>query len=655
MDKRGNRTQALECLAHPTTTTDTTIAYNDKGLFLKGTWSEVSGFNESSDFGASLKIMFLGENRKHAMGVLGDNLTLTMGTGPDHSIYDLYVGGSLWQSFDGYAATAGQVDIKLEVHGDGPHLLEIRNRPERNTASTDFKVRFKQLVILDRTYDLHTIEYIYDALSRLREARYNPNLNTNAADADLLRRYQYAFDLAGNRTQQIVTVAGTPTTTNYTYNAANQLVSDGTNTLTFDNNGNLTDDGPNTYVWDRANRLGSMGGASYKYDGLGRRVQQTAGTDITKYLLDVQPGLSLVIGGNLNGNMTRYIHSPMGIHAQENASGVWTWTVQDGLGNVRLEADNALVVQAMRNTTPYLEQWGEQGTFAMPFAMTGELTDFNRGLVHLRARDYALRLGVFPSLDPFEGMMNRPMSLNGYSWVEGSVPNLGDPSGYAPLCQSAADCACFADNKVLFDLCQAYGNPSCPKQQVISSCNVLSSIGKFSLSDNDLVYAIAIAVFGEGRFAGQEGIQIEAAAAINKLRAGNQLSSFGSDYGAALIGLTGHCGGYEDTSNSLGVRTSCINDMVTGIISGKYTGGGAGEGYPNSTAMAHAVSAVRSLLRRICGEVSETFTPKVEHVLSDINLRLALTFDASWADDLDTLKCCMEVDKRRDANGVSYM
>lgn len=32
-------------------------------------------------------------------------------------------------------------------------------------------------------------------------------------------------------------------------------------------------------------------------------------------------------------------------------------------------------------------------------------------------------------LDPFEGMANRPMSLNGYSWVEGNVPNRVDPSG----------------------------------------------------------------------------------------------------------------------------------------------------------------------------------------------------------------------------------
>ncbi len=62
--------------------------------------------------------------------------------------------------------------------------------------------------------------------------------------------YQYASPLKDGfrRTQQNVTVAGTPTTTDYSYNAANQLVSDGTNTLTYDDNGNLTSDGVNIFV-----------------------------------------------------------------------------------------------------------------------------------------------------------------------------------------------------------------------------------------------------------------------------------------------------------------------------------------------------------------------------------------------------------------------
>ncbi len=72
-----------------------------------------------------------------------------------------------------------------------------------------------------------------------------------------------------------------PTVTNTTYNAANQLTSDGATSYTYDPNGNLTNDGTNAYTWDRANRMLSMGGASYKYDGAGRRVQQTVGATVT--------------------------------------------------------------------------------------------------------------------------------------------------------------------------------------------------------------------------------------------------------------------------------------------------------------------------------------------------------------------------------------
>jgi len=140
----------------------------------------------------------------------------------------------------------------------------------------DNKVRFKQLVIADRGYTLHTIRYSYDSLARLREARYAPGINANAIDPDLLRRYQYAFDLSGNRTQATETIAGSATTTNYGYNAANQMTSAGAATLTYDNNGNLLGDGANAYTWDRANRLLSAGGTSYAYDGMSNRQRSSA-------------------------------------------------------------------------------------------------------------------------------------------------------------------------------------------------------------------------------------------------------------------------------------------------------------------------------------------------------------------------------------------
>jgi len=103
--------------------------------------------------------------------------------------------------------------------------------------------------------------------------------------------------------------------------------------------------------------------------------------------------------------------------------------MQDGLGSVRSVVDNGSGVEWSGSPDPFGNYFGEAGTRQTPYGFTGEYTDPITGMVHLRARDYHPALGVFPALDPFEGIANRPMSLNGYSWVEGNVPNAVDPSG----------------------------------------------------------------------------------------------------------------------------------------------------------------------------------------------------------------------------------
>ncbi|MCA9903417.1 MAG: hypothetical protein KC547_06140 [Anaerolineae bacterium] len=258
---------------------------------------------------------------------------------------------------------------------------------------------------------------------------------------DLLRQYAYSYDLAGNRVQQVETVAGSPTTTNYTYNAANQMTAAGGATLTYDDNGNLTSDGTNAYVWDRANRLLSvtewseaLGGVSYAYDGLNNRVAQTISSTVTQYLLDLQPGLSVVLAATTGANTDRYVHGPRGIHAQRDAADNWEWMVQDGLGgSVRGVADASGAILWSGSYGPYGNDFDDVGVSQTPYGFTGEPTDANN-LVHLRARYYRPNLGIFTALDPFEGMAGHPMSLNGYSWVEGNAPNSTDPSGDCPVC-----------------------------------------------------------------------------------------------------------------------------------------------------------------------------------------------------------------------------
>ena len=418
LDARGNRIQAVETTPKVGTGA-VTYAYNDATIIYDGvSWTDANPFKSSARHNASLQLVFTSA---------GD-ATLRMGTGPDHSTYDLYVNGDLWRSVDGYAATASEVALTLTLRGEGPHRLEVRNRPEKHPLSTGYTVRFKSLVTAAtaQSFDLNTLVYTYDALSRLRIADRYPAVNTGATT---LRRETYAYDVAGNRTQQAVSInGGAAATTNYTYDAANRMATAGAANLTYDTAGRMTSDGTNTYTWDRADRMLSMGASSYLYNGMGQRISQTVSAQVTQYLLDVQPGLYQVLAATTGANTTRYVHGPLGIQNQQNPAGAWVTPLQDGLGSVRGIVNNTLALQESRLYTSYGEPFGTTGTNQTAFGYTGEPMDGN-GLVHLRARYYNPVLGVFPSLDPLEGDMGNPLSLDQYVYVQGNPVNWVDSSG----------------------------------------------------------------------------------------------------------------------------------------------------------------------------------------------------------------------------------
>ncbi len=421
VDGRGNRTRAYERVAQSTTVTNTLTKTDTAVTFTRGTWTDDGAYKKTTQFSGRMQIAYT-----------GDEALLTVGVGPDHGIIDISINGRYWRRLNTYAAQPGEQVIHIPAVPTPPGatsgVIEIRNRSDRHHRSTGRVFRFKQLQVIDTTHTDTTIDYTYDALSRLQQANYNTGE----------RVYDYNFDLAGNRIQEALSgTSVTAKTTDYTYNAANQLTNDGTHTLTYDANGNLTSDGTNTYTWDRANRmLTAPNNTSYAYDGLGNRTQQTTNRVVTDYLLDLQPGLVKVLRQSDGTATDHFIHAPRGIHAMQNNTGAWQYTTQDGLGSVRSLIDATLNVSSVQNYAPYGEPFGTVGNFDTPFAFTGEQTDAN-GQLYLRARYYNPSLGVFNSLDPFEGTMQRPMSLDGYSWVEGNTPNRVDPSGK----QTERDCS----------------------------------------------------------------------------------------------------------------------------------------------------------------------------------------------------------------------
>ncbi len=390
--------------------TPVVIAYDDTdAVTYHGNWT--NGITE--DFDASLQI-----------AVYSEGFTLKLGTDDDRSLCDVYVDNVFWGSLDTYAATPGELAVTIPLARLGLHVVEIRNRPERNkaampTSSTSFKLEFKQL---ETAYDGHSIDYTYDDLSRLLAADYF----TAWDGVNPVRDYTFAYDVAGNRLTEVVNVDGSPfSSQTHTYDAANRISSAG---FAYDNAGRMTSDGTNTYSWDRASRLLGMDTAAYAYNGLGQRVQQTVSGVVTDYLLDVQPGLAKVIAATTGANTERYVHE-RGLLSQQDSAGDWQWMVTDGLGSVRGVVDGGFDAVASRHFAPYGVPYDEQGTFTVPFAFTGEPMDDN-GLVHLRARYYNPALGVFPSVDVFEGSIQQPTSLNLYCYVVGNPIKFADPTGH---------------------------------------------------------------------------------------------------------------------------------------------------------------------------------------------------------------------------------
>lgn len=96
----------------------------------------------------------------------------------------------------------------------------------------------------------------------------------------------------------------------------------------------------------------------------------------------------------------------------------------DALGSVRgyLDVNNSVL-----SNINYGEYGVPDDAIIGP-AFTGEWRSGNETQYH-RARHLHPGLATWLSLDPFEGTVQRPMSLNGYSWVEGNTPNRVDSSG----------------------------------------------------------------------------------------------------------------------------------------------------------------------------------------------------------------------------------
>jgi RHS repeat-associated protein len=127
------------------------------------------------------------------------------------------------------------------------------------------------------------------------------------------------------------------------------------------------------------------------------------------------------------------------ILAQQEA-GAWAYVTPDALGSVRQLVDAAGQVTLAQSYDPFGVPVETSGSGESDFGYTGEWWDSEAGLLYLRARYYEPAEGRFLAKDPWPGDPFRPLSLNGWGYVEGNPINRVDPTGYQTRCDEHGYC-----------------------------------------------------------------------------------------------------------------------------------------------------------------------------------------------------------------------
>jgi RHS repeat-associated protein len=275
--------------------------------------------------------------------------------------------------------------------------------------------------------------YTYDRLYRLKSETVTDPTNVQTYQND------YAYDAIGNRQNKINTAYGQPTVSHdYTYNAADQLVSVNNTTYTYDLNGNLASKidgtGTTTYAYNYDDRLVQVRTPNseliaYTYDADGNRAGTATSTGTVKYLVDTNRSLPQVLAEYTTAGavIASYVYAD-DLVSMNRGGAIFCYHF-DGLGSTRLLTDAAGTITDTYEYDAFGNQIARTGTTQNEFLFTGQQYDANLGYYYLRARYYQPDTGRFTALDPYQGDPYTPASLHKYQYAANDPVNKFDPSG----------------------------------------------------------------------------------------------------------------------------------------------------------------------------------------------------------------------------------
>jgi RHS repeat-associated protein len=281
--------------------------------------------------------------------------------------------------------------------------------------------------ITDSFNNARTETYGYDDLSRLTSVNYGDGQSQG-----------YAFDAMGNRLSKTDNWAGSE---NYTYNAANMLLSRGGQAYTNDANGNTLTGGGRTNTWDSQNRLvncvynngSTTSTSSFTYGADGLRREATFNGNSTHYALDGPSVVREFAQDSQNPNLltvaATYLIGPQGpMYRSTPTVADVKWYLYDGLGSVLGEVDVNGNVSATKKHDVYGLPRQVTGTPTAKHGFVGSLghtSEDETGMVYMRARYYDPSIGRFASEDAAHD------GVNWFIYCNNDPVNQVDASGKA--------------------------------------------------------------------------------------------------------------------------------------------------------------------------------------------------------------------------------
>ncbi len=276
-------------------------------------------------------------------------------------------------------------------------------------------------------------EYAYDAMGQLS------SLTHKKSQGGVILSYDFIRDKSGRIVSADTTgepkITSTPASTEYTYDAANQIMDGNKNDVTqsyeFDDNGNrvtLFTDTTTYYAYDLMNRLTSVDDGThtttYAYDGAQNRIRKTYDGEVVNYL---RQGTMTYCTYDETGTVTRYfVHAGAMTYSLDEDGNRWVYHT-DPRGSVAAITDDSENILNSYSYAPYGKVMGESDSLDNPYQFVGThgVSHDENGLYHMHRRYYDPETGCFMNEDP----LGLTAGLNLYAYVEGDPVNRTDPGG----------------------------------------------------------------------------------------------------------------------------------------------------------------------------------------------------------------------------------